>query len=265
MSVVKRTTRTLKADGTDSIEIKFIIAHGTNLRQRSETSVHRRRMSVANREKREMPCDSELEDAEEEPQLGDDATGANMTLKMGIINTKAKRGRDELDFENRAGAESEFSLRRQASFSRRGTAEGVVDRNARLPQVQFAAELEATIMEQWRLKRTFPFISPIDYQLFPLYRIKVPNPIWLSEIRQKVGRFEYRTLDAFIADFELLASNAVLYNGPTAKLSLDAAVLLKAVHASVNHNRDHGLPDKLRLLEDVIKQRENHFAQQRRR
>jgi len=261
--VTKRITRCLMPDGSEHVEVKFIFSPNANLRRRSETSVQRRRLSLSRHEKREMPCDSELEDAEEEPVLGDDATGADMTLKLGIINSKAKRGRDEFNAD--IVGNDRRALFRQSSFARRSSADAVVDRNARLPQVQFASELDSIVMEQWSLKRNRPFIYPINYDLVPAYRQKVPNPIWLQDIRQKIGRFQYRTVDDFVSDFELLANNAKLFNGQGHQFSKDAETMRMAVLKRVNHDRDHGLPDKLRLLEEVIRFREDQFRHQRER
>jgi hypothetical protein len=253
--VTKRTTRTVRADGSEFIEVKFIFGQGLNLRQRSETSVVRRRMSISNREREVQPCDSELNDSEEEPVLGDDAPGQDMTLKLDVIQNMAKRSRN-------ADVGEGIPMRRQPSLSRRSASDQeAFFRNARLPAVMFAAELESILMEQWTPKRSWPFIDPINYDQVPTYKQKVKKPIWLREIREKIGRFEYTTVDGFIRDFELLAANAATFNGSDHKLAKSANSIRNAIRTRVNLDRDQGLPDKLRILEQVMLQKRAFFMQ----
>jgi len=238
--VTKRTRRVVRSDGTESIEVKYIFDQSKSLDSNDVYRPRRRSSSVVMH--RSGTCDSDVDDLEEEPIMASDVTNNPPALNFQMILSKAKRGREEdvADFEG-------FRGRRE-----RGSAAAVVDMNARLPKVQFASRLDEIVMEQWRSKKAIVFRERVPKTVVAYYQ-KIENPICLRDVRNKIGNFEYTTVRAFMDDIELLATNAKTFNGPNHKISKDGESILKAIRADINHDKDHGLPDKLRLLEDCIK------------
>ena len=58
-----------------------------------------------------------------------------------------------------------------------------------------------------------PFDKPVSRRALPRYYEVISNPIDLSTIRDKIGRYEYKTADQLVKDFELMKNNAVKFNG----------------------------------------------------
>ena len=59
------------------------------------------------------------------------------------------------------------------------------------------------------------FTQRVTEKEAPNYFEYVKNPMDLSVIKGKTKRREYRNLDQFRDDLELLRQNSILYNGPT--------------------------------------------------
>jgi hypothetical protein len=53
-----------------------------------------------------------------------------------------------------------------------------------------------------------------------------------------IGRYEYRTADAFIKDFEVMKDNASKYNGTHSPISIEAAKIYDVVKSTIEANRD---------------------------
>lgn len=51
------------------------------------------------------------------------------------------------------------------------------------------------------------------------------------------NRYEYRTADLFLRDFELMKSNASKFNGPTNMIALEAAAIFEFVKQQIESNR----------------------------
>ncbi|PFH32524.1 hypothetical protein BESB_018420 [Besnoitia besnoiti] len=58
------------------------------------------------------------------------------------------------------------------------------------------------------------FASAVDKALVPDYYVVIKQPMFFEKMKQKIRDREYRTLDAFDADVELIISNCRLYNQP---------------------------------------------------
>lgn len=56
------------------------------------------------------------------------------------------------------------------------------------------------------------FTAPVDAKLVPTYTQIVKNPMYLDLIRRKCKKMTYETAGQFVADMELMASNARLFN-----------------------------------------------------
>ncbi|KAK4991355.1 transcription initiation at TATA-containing promoter protein [Elasticomyces elasticus] len=72
-----------------------------------------------------------------------------------------------------------------------------------------------------KAKAAAPFLKPVDIvQLnIPHYPDHIKNPMDLSTMEQKLKNNQYRSLDDFVADFQLMVDNCVYFNGPTHAVS----------------------------------------------
>jgi transcription initiation factor TFIID subunit 2 len=87
---------------------------------------------------------------------------------------------------------------------------------------------DKTVLRSIRVIRFFWFKDPVDTTLLPDYNTLVPKKDArdLGMIKQKLTADKYDSLEALIADFNLLARNAIRYNGsedPVAKLATQLA------------------------------------------
>jgi ATP-dependent helicase STH1/SNF2 len=73
--------------------------------------------------------------------------------------------------------------------------------------------------------RTDVFIVLPQRKEYPTYYTMIKRPISLTQIKRKVKREQYDSIDAFRADFELMFANARTYNEEGSWITMDAAVL----------------------------------------
>ena len=57
------------------------------------------------------------------------------------------------------------------------------------------------------------FTQPVKKELYPNYYADIKNPIDLSTIKAKARREDYKTVQDFLKDIELLVNNSVTFNG----------------------------------------------------
>ena len=67
-----------------------------------------------------------------------------------------------------------------------------------------------------------PFLEPVDYIGLKLhdYIIRIKQPMDLQTVTEKCKRMEYKSIGAFIADVDLIWSNAFKYNAPESEIYL---------------------------------------------
>lgn len=82
----------------------------------------------------------------------------------------------------------------------------------RRPHVIFADKLEAIRSSIENRPNATPFLKPVNSKTLPVYYEKISSPMDLSTIRDKIKRYEYRTADAMLKDFELMKNNAIKFN-----------------------------------------------------
>lgn len=258
--VVKRRRRTVKPDGTEVIEISFSFAEDEvekvqKNRNRNQGSFAEKMSSIMRNEgpygRHSLVYDSEEDDVEEEPvMIAEKPEKAEIKLNLNVINTKAKRGRDEENIHGGKLGRSKSSKRNAAHRPLKQT---------RLPQVQFAVALEKILMDKYAQKSATSFRFPVDAKLYPYYYTKINKPLCLDDIRQKIGRFQYRTLQAFTDDFKLIWDNSILFNGPKHDITKKAKGIHDAVCTEINHEKSVGLRDDLRLLESNVREKYAHW------
>lgn len=100
------------------------------------------------------------------------------------------------------------------------------------------------------------FHTPVKKSEVPNYYDVVKNPIDLSTMKSKAKRCEYKTIDDFSKDFELLKSNSVLFNGEGHFVTnLASEIVEKAGYLIIADE------NQLKELEQKIKDDETEQAQ----
>jgi hypothetical protein len=252
--VVKRTTRIIKEDGTESVEIGdefFLYFGGCKCCVVTEYIVSPRELErVINDEaKRKARMESlskrsktfEVDFLEDYSALG--ATG-NLNLK---ISRSSK-----LTGMSRGGEDYRDDLMEKKLGSSRRTKDQ--PRDYRMPHIAFAVKLESVLMDTWNRKTAPAFRYPVDGNLVLGYYDKIKSPMCLSDMREKVARCQYITRRAFFEDLQLMAANAATFNGPDSQLAKDAESLLKFGESALEHDRKllGAHKDAFGILEEAI-------------
>jgi len=139
--------------------------------------------------------------------------------------TKRKRSEEDLDLYV-------TSARRKGTSNRK-------DRGAardRMPHVIFADRLEQIRQGCEKRPASGPFHRPVD-KIYNVYHERIKNPIDLQTIRDKIQKYEYRTVESFLADFELMKKNAVDFNGVGTPLGNEGTAIYEFIKATVYENK----------------------------
>ncbi|KAI9777109.1 MAG: hypothetical protein M1839_009065 [Geoglossum umbratile] len=88
-----------------------------------------------------------------------------------------------------------------------------------------------------RIKDALPFVEPVDIIKLniPTYPTIVKTPMDISTMEKKLKGDEYATVEEYIADMDLIVSNAVTFNGPDHFVSNSARNLKKAFEKQLGH------------------------------
>ncbi|KAH0551510.1 hypothetical protein GP486_007273 [Trichoglossum hirsutum] len=88
-----------------------------------------------------------------------------------------------------------------------------------------------------RIKDAAPFLEPVDPVKLniPTYFSIIKNPMDISTMEKKLKAEEYATVEEYVADMDLIASNAVTFNGPDHFVSAHASNLKKAFEKQLGH------------------------------
>ena len=65
---------------------------------------------------------------------------------------------------------------------------------------------------------------------FPEYYEQIDNPIALDQVRKNIKRREYKTLESFVADMEVMFDNAMRFNEDDSEIYADAVELKAELH-----------------------------------
>jgi hypothetical protein len=151
---------------------------------------------------------------------------------------KRKREEDELEVYS-------VSAKRKGTSNRRERG-SIRDRR---PHVIFAEKLEAIRSVIDTRPFAGPFLKPVNRRLIPRYYEVISHPIDLSTIRDKINRYEYRSADGLIRDFELMKNNAVKFNGPASPIASEATVIYEYIRDQIESHRA-----ELAELEEAVKE-----------
>jgi hypothetical protein len=81
----------------------------------------------------------------------------------------------------------------------------------RRPHVIFASKLEEIRNAAESRPTAGPFHKPVSRKIVPKYYEIISHPMDLSTIREKINKYEYRTADAMLKDFDLMKTNAIKF------------------------------------------------------
>jgi hypothetical protein len=157
-------------------------------------------------------------------------------LQLGKLKTKVskedrmkKRKREEEELEVYA-----TSAKRKGTNNRRERG-SIRDRR---PHVIFAEKLEAIRSAIESRPYAGPFVKPVNSRLIPRYYEVISHPIDLQTIRDKISRYEYRSADAMVRDFELMKTNAIKFNGQASPITQEAIAIFDYVRDQIEASRD---------------------------
>lgn len=176
------------------------------------------------------------------------ARGRN--LQIGKLKTKIskeermrKRKREEEELEVYA-----TSAKRRGTSNRRERG-SIRDRR---PHVMFAEKLEAIRSAVEARPFAGPFVKPVNDRLFPNYYVLISQPMDLQKIRDKISKYEYRSADALLRDFELMKNNAIKFNGQANAIAQEAIAIQDYVKDQIESSRA-----ELSALEEAVEDQMN--------
>mmetsp|Transcript_9580 Transcript_9580/g.12123 ORF Transcript_9580/g.12123 Transcript_9580/m.12123 type:complete len:1513 (-) Transcript_9580:108-4646(-) len=105
------------------------------------------------------------------------------------------------------------------------------------PHALMANRLEAIRNECEKRENSGPFRRPVESIHVPNYYDIIAKPMDLQSIREKIRKYEYRTVDAFVEDFELMKNNAIKFNGNKSQLGNDAVSIYEFVKGTIEADR----------------------------
>lgn len=172
------------------------------------------------------------------------------TLQFGKLKSKISK---EERMRKRKREEEELEVY-TASAKHKGTnnrKERGSIRNRR-PHVIFSEKLEAIRSAVEARPGALPFVKPVNRRLLPKYYEVISDPIDLQTIRDKIKRYEYRSADNLVRDFDLMKSNAVKFNGQTSPIAQEAIAIHEFVSNQIESHRS-----ELSALETAVQDQMN--------
>ncbi|GAX18391.1 transcription initiation factor TFIID subunit 1 [Fistulifera solaris] len=162
------------------------------------------------------------------------------TISLEERMRKRKREEDELDAYVATSKRKGTNNRRERGSIR-----------DRAPHVIYAEKLEAIRAAVEARPYAGPFQKPVNRRLIPTYYEVISHPMDLSTIRDRIGRYEYKSIDRFVRDFELMKNNAIKFNGETNTISQEAIAIYEFVKDTIDAQRNE-LEDLEAAVEDQM-------------
>lgn len=253
--VVKKTARRIHEDGTEIIEVSYIL---------STVEVDR--------------VNREAERKMQEDELLSRSTGLLLkSNRAGQIDTDeatlTKVLPNSLKMKFKVGANTKATAAALAAAAKHNANQSAVDGDIhykprlgstarlgavtmtqwRMPHVHFASKLENEFMKIWRKKTSEAFRYPVPREIEG-YHEMIKNPISLSDILNKIVSYQYYTVQAVIDDMELMMTNAETFNAPGSQIAIEAKGLYKDLKVALTHdlNTLGREKDEFTLLEQAI-------------
>jgi len=165
--------------------------------------------------------------------------------QFGKLKTKTSK---EQRIKKRKREEDELEV--YSSFQRRQGTSNRKERGsirARRPHVIFADKLEFIRAAAESRPTASAFHKPVSRRDYPTYYEMISHPMDLSTIKSKIEKYEYRTTDALLRDFELVKTNAIKFNGASTLLAEEATAIYEMVKKMIESSRA-----ELSHLEDAV-------------
>lgn len=157
------------------------------------------------------------------------------TLQLGKLKTrvskeermrKRKREEEELDVYTTTAKRKGTNNRRERGSIR-----------DRRPHVIYAERLEAIRGAVEARPYAGPFQKPVNRRIIPRYYEVISHPIDLQTIRDRISRYEYRSVDIVLRDFELMKNNAIKFNGQASPIAQEAISIYDFVKDKIESDR----------------------------
>jgi len=139
---------------------------------------------------------------------------------------KRKREEDELEVYS--------SIQRRQGTSNRKERGSIRERR---PHVIFANKLESIRASIESRPNAGPFHKPVSRKAIPRYYEMISHPMDLATIKTKIEKYEYRSADSLLKDFELVKTNAIKFNGVTSMLAAEATAIYDTAKSMVDKSR----------------------------
>ena len=139
---------------------------------------------------------------------------------------KRKREEDELEVYTTTAKRKGTSNRRERGSIR-----------DRRPHVIYAEKLETIRAAVEARPYAGPFVKPVNRRLIPRYYEVISHPIDLQTIRDRISRYEYRSVDTLLRDFELMKNNAIKFNGQASPIAQEAISIYDFVKDKIEGDR----------------------------
>jgi transcription initiation factor TFIID subunit 1 len=276
--VVKRVTRSVLSDGTESIKVEFVVQESEVDRVDRSSARWRKDRELRRSATAAGGYTNALGNAEEGEDDNDDAVPATLgSMKINLSRMKKvvdqgnlviKRERADMDADDMyyggsAGAGVGGGKGGQKSSKR--SAEIVI--NTRVPRVSLAARLEEELMKLWNSKHSPAFLYPVNAMAVPGYYQRITDPICLTDIRDKVVSYQYERASAMQEDVDKMARNAEIFNGPAHAVTLAGKKLANMLQINLRHDREHlgAEHDQISYIEEAIQRKKvylkkNHLS-----
>ncbi len=158
--------------------------------------------------------------------------GEHKKIYLSRIKHQVQQHQDERKRKRLASAREEaeqYSRPNKSLKSRRRGKSG-------MPQTQFSERLVAIVDILLTRNDSQAFSQPVNRKVYPTYNGVVKNPIDLGTIRSKAKNLAYSTIDSFIADVDLMAKNALLFNGPSHPITRASEMILEDARQQIQND-----------------------------
>jgi bromodomain-containing factor 1 len=87
-----------------------------------------------------------------------------------------------------------------------------------------------------RTRHVSHFLNPVDYVALelPTYPDEIEHPMDIGTMNTKLYSNEYRSVQAFVDDLQLIVDNAKTFNGPTHNITHAAYAMLTYAHEKLD-------------------------------
>ncbi|VEU39825.1 unnamed protein product [Pseudo-nitzschia multistriata] len=156
-------------------------------------------------------------------------------LQFGKLKSKVTK---EQRIKKRKREEDEMEV--YSSFQRRQGTSNRKERGSirdRRPHVIFANKLESIRGAAESRPSASAFHKPVSRRAYPTYYEMISHPMDMATIKSKIEKYEYRSAESLLKDFDLIKSNAIKFNGAAHSLAVEASAIYDMVKSMIESNK----------------------------